>query len=89
MGIRVHQFGDTNNGVMVTIGSLDLYFSYATLVAYTDPEDGKVVSENHWSQTTGKHLNYVDGGNKKDRLPAQKFDAKVGAMLKRHGLDKY
>lgn len=86
--VWVDQFGATNNAVEVHIGDVSLYFSYKTLIAYSDGEDGQVVSENHWSTTTGKHLNYVDGGNKKERLGRDEFDAKVVAMLKRHGLEK-
>ena len=50
-----------------------LYFSYETLVAFHTPESGLIVRENHWGTTTGKHLNYIDGGNKKNRVSASKF----------------
>ena len=30
MKVSVEQFGKTNNGVVVTVGSVDLYFSYRT-----------------------------------------------------------
>jgi len=50
-----------------------LYFSYKTLVAFHTPESGLIVRENDWSTTTGKHLNYIDGGNKKNRVSASKF----------------
>jgi hypothetical protein len=56
----------------VTLGELDLYFSYATLVAFR--AGGKlVVRVNDWSATTGKHLNAIDGGDKKSRLEATEF----------------
>lgn len=89
MAISIKQLGATNNFAEVTIGTVDLYFSYVTLVAYRDPEDGLVVHENDWSPTTGKHLKDIDGGKKDDRLPDGEFEAKVAAMLKRHGLDAY
>jgi hypothetical protein len=85
--VRVSQFGATNNAVEVAIGDLTLYFSYETLIAYDDNVDGRVVCNNIWSGTTGKHLNYVDGGDKSGRLKGDEFDKKVAAMLKRHGLE--
>ncbi len=86
--VWVDQFGATNNAVEVGFGNVSLYFSYKTLIAYRDPEDGLVVCENVWSSTTGKHLNYVDGGNKSERLKTDAFEANVKGMLKRHNLDK-
>jgi len=86
--VFVDQFGATNNAVEVGIGDLSLFFSYKTLIAYQDFHDGLVVSENHWSTTTGKHLNYIDGGNKFGRLKQDEFEKKVSAMLKRHHLEE-
>jgi len=54
----------------------NFFFSYETLVAFT--HKGKFyVSENCWGPTTGKHLNWIDGGNKSgnksSRLKRDKF----------------
>jgi hypothetical protein len=43
----------------------DWYFSYKTLVAVRAPGHGLIVRENVWGPTTGKHLNWIDGGNKR------------------------
>lgn len=51
----------------------EYWFSYQTLVAFRGPSGKRYVRQNDWSTTTGKHLNAIDGGNKKDRLPAQAF----------------
>ena len=32
------------------------------------------VSQNQWSKTTAKHLNWIDEGNKKDRLKPEEFE---------------
>lgn len=40
-----------------------VWFSYQTAVAFRTAE-GRVVHANHWSRTTGKHLNWIDGGTK-------------------------
>jgi hypothetical protein len=50
----------------------DYYYSYKTLVAFRD-RHGLIVRENVWGRTTGKHLNWIDGGAKDDRLPASGF----------------
>lgn len=51
------------------------YFSYETLVAFKSKKTGKkYVRENVWGNTTGKHLNWIDGGNKKARLSEEEFE---------------
>lgn len=47
---------DRPNFTEVRVGPVDLYFSYRTIVAFSAPGFGRVISENVWSQTTGKHL---------------------------------
>lgn len=52
---------------------LTVWFSYQTPVAFA--RDGrKVVRENDWSNTTGKHLNSIDGGDKDSRIPGKDFE---------------
>lgn len=51
------------------------WFSYKTLVAFTRPKGGRVVIQNYWGPTTGKHLNWIDGGDRKSRLTRDAFDA--------------
>jgi hypothetical protein len=65
----------------------DYWFSYKTLVAFRGPSGRRVVLKNYWGPTTGKHLNCIDRGNKKDRVDqatfeklfAQEFGAKLEA----------
>lgn len=64
----------------VTVGNLDLYFSYQTVVAFRG-DDGLVVSENVWSVTTGKHLSMIDGGRKAYRVPHDVFSAQLATAL--------
>ena len=49
------------------------YFSYRTLIAFTY-HGKRFVRQNDWSVTTGKHLNNVDGGDKKSRLSGRDFE---------------
>jgi hypothetical protein len=49
------------------------YKSYDTIIAFENFKSGLVVRCNSWSTTTGKHLNWIDGGNKKARLSSEEF----------------
>lgn len=63
------------HALVFSMGGIDCYFSYKTLVAFRHPDTGLVVRENSWGPTTGKHLNAIDGGDKKARKPAAEFEA--------------
>ena len=57
-----------------------IYFSYKTPVAFV--KDGKkIVRENNWGPTTGKHLNAIDGGNKKARVSGEAFEKALEAAF--------
>ena len=60
--------------------SLRVWFSYKTPVAFL-ANGKKVVSENQWGPTTGKHLNAIDNGDKKARLSRADFETKLAAAL--------
>jgi hypothetical protein len=64
----------------VEVGDLTLYFSYDTCVGYWYSGEGTVVSENVWSVTTGKHLNYWQA-DKKARVPNDEFNTRLAAVL--------
>ena len=74
------------NMAVVVIGELTLWFSYKTVIAAKAPGFGRIVSENYWSSTTGKHLNSIDGGNKNDRLKSDEFEAVLRDMLLKYHL---
>ena len=57
-----------------------LYFSYNTLIAIKDI-DGKLrISENIWSNTTGKHLNLINR-DKSIRIKRNEFEIISKAIL--------
>jgi len=59
--------------------NLKVFYSYNTPVALEI--DGVLkVSQNQWTVTTAKHLNWIDGGNKKDRLKEEDFNE----LIKQH-----
>lgn len=66
--------GSNTNAYVVSIGDVDIYFSYKTPVAFRTPKSGLVVRQNDWGVTTGKHLNAIDGGRKADRVDGGTFE---------------
>ena len=56
---------------------ITLYYSYDTLVAFcgwiSKEKHGLIVIKNYWGSTTGKHLNWIDCGNHKNRLTENDF----------------
>lgn len=65
---------------------LEFYYSYSTLVAFRSIETGLVVSKNIWSTTTGKHLNWIDGGRKDERYEYSTMQKKLQDILRRYRL---
>lgn len=60
------------------------WFSYKTLVAFETTSGRRVVLQNYWGPTTGKHLNAIDGGRKSERVTQEAFN---NAFLKAFGLE--
>lgn len=74
------------NFTEVRIGSLTLWFSYETVIAFHTPATGYQVRENNWGPTTGKHINYVleqAGQSKSACLPAETFTGALDKVLPR------
>lgn len=74
------------NAMYVQIGSLTIYFSYQTPVAFSAPGIGRRVRVNSWGPTTGKHLNAIDNGNQKARINGEQFERELEKLLAEHGL---
>lgn len=68
------QYSSTNYGAHALVFELPdgraVWFSYKTPVAFRGQDGKRYVRVNDWSTTTGKHLNAIDGGNKKARIGA-------------------
>jgi hypothetical protein len=75
MDIKIDNYGSdkTNNAMVVSFGNITLWFSYHTLVAFK-VGNRRIVSENLWSSTTGKHLNSIDGKDLKNRFKRDRFE---------------
>ena len=67
-----------------------LYYSYSTIVAFRkDYHSPTIVRQNDWSTTTGKHLNWIDGGDKtakRDRLESEQFEKALTDVLTEYNL---
>ena len=78
---------DRPNLTEVSVGPIELTYSYRTVIRFYGPGEPRfVVRANDWGPTTGKHLNYCDGGDKAARIPGPEFEARLLAMLERVAL---
>lgn len=70
-----HPTGRPNFYIVSTPG-YRVAFSYKTLVG-VNPLDGRgwIVRQNDWGPTTGKHLNWLDDGDKQARVADSEFQA--------------
>ena len=86
MTVKIQYPSRNTKQMTVTIGNLDLYFSYETLVAFNSRRVGFWISKNIWSTTTGRHLNEIHPDHSIRSTP-ELFDLKVKEMLKEHRLE--
>lgn len=80
------QYSGDNYGahtLMIEMDSFRIYYSYETIVAYSDIQDGLVCSKNIWTNTTAKHLSWIQPV-KSDRIPNDEFQEMLEEMLKRN-----
>ena len=69
------------NTLVFSVGEANIYFSYKTPVAFSTPSTGLVVRENNWGPTTGKHLNWIDGGCKRGRIHGDEFEHRLEEVM--------
>lgn len=85
-------YGNGRNATAVVLSApngdtLKLFYSYVTCVAFAF-NGRRVVSENVWSNTTGRHLAAIDGGDKqakRERVDSDTFAAKLAEALATFG----
>jgi hypothetical protein len=70
----------------VSFQNLTIWTSYKTVIGFMTAKTGRVVRENVWGPTTGKHMNAIDSGNKAGRISGAEFEAKLAEVLKAFGL---
>lgn len=73
------------NTIAVQMGQRTVYYSYDTVVSFRGYNSkGKYFNctiKNYWNNTTGKHLNWLDGGDKKSRLSDAEFQEQLQEFL--------
>lgn len=77
--ISINNYTSRNaEALCVSIGPIDLYFSYKTVIAFRAPGFGSCVRENSWGPTTGRHIKETgfDPGISQ-RMNGAEFDALV------------
>jgi len=67
------------NFTRVDLNTMTIWFSYKTAIGFMYKGE-KVVRENDWSTTTGKHLNYIEPDHKA-RISGQLFEKKLNEAL--------
>ena len=72
--------GNNENTIAIMLNDLTIYFSYNTIVAF-DFNGELFVVKNEWGPTTGKHLNWIDGGDKSSRLSSTDFNKLLNITL--------
>ena len=83
MKVSLFEYCDWNTkAIGVSIGFLDLYFSYDTIIAFRFPGYGLVVRENDWSTTTGRHLNSIPH-YKTERISGEQFEISLSEVLEK------
>jgi len=88
--VSISSYGNYSSGnygincLKVEIGSLILYFSYSTIIAFRN-KGNLIISKNYWSTTTRKHLNWINT-DKKIRIKRDIFNEKLENKLKEHNL---
>jgi hypothetical protein len=70
------KYSSDNYGVhclSVDVSDLTIWFSYKTPIAFQVIGRARIVRNNEWGPTTGKHLNAIDNGDKKNRVSSEEF----------------
>lgn len=65
-----------NFHVFTLSNDVEIYFSYETPIAFLTSE-GVLVSENVWSRTTGKHINWIKNNRNITQVPNEEFSEQL------------
>jgi len=79
--------GDNNKAIYVKSLNVTFYMSYQTCVAFDSISTGLIVQDDIWGNTTGAHLNAIDGGGllaKSKRVNSKQFAEKMLQMEQGH-----
>lgn len=78
INISVEHPTDRSNFYIVHTPHYAVAFSYRIPIGFNRFDgNGWIVRENSWGPTTGKHLNYLDDGDKSGRVEGEAFEDMV------------
>lgn len=77
-GLKNYSRGE--NARMITIGELDIYFSYDTVIAFCKNYGDLIITKNVWGTITGRHLNDINN-DKSLRIPYGEFKTELKKLL--------
>lgn len=80
MTVQIDHPTNRPNFTVVQVGSLSVWFSYKTPIAFQSGYGSIVVRENEWGPTTGKHLGYI-GVDAKNRIDGVTFERELAKVL--------
>lgn len=89
MHISFYNQNSAKNALLIQVNGVKFYFSYSTIVWVFIPYSenakysGTYTMKNYWKWTTGKHLNWIDRGDHKNRLDRDEFEKVVKFAQKR------
>jgi hypothetical protein len=88
--VKIRNYGNINDpeygtSSVVKIGKLTLWFSGEIVVAFSAPDVYRVC-ENVGDETRGKHIDLIDNGEVKNRVPYDKFMKELEDTLASFGL---
>ena len=76
-----------NNLYQIQINNMILYVSYSTIIAFSNSEGYRFVSENIWSNVTGKHMNSLC--DKKSRIKHDEFKKLLSEEMSKNGISHF
>ena len=79
--------GNNNKAIYIEYLNVTFYMSYNTCIAFSSVSTGLVIQDNIWGNTTGAHLNAIDGGDllaKSKRVNSRQFASKLAEMEQSH-----
>lgn len=79
--------GNNNKAIYIEYLNVTFYMSYNTCIAFNSVSTGLVIQDNIWGNTTGAHLNAIDGGDllaKSKRVNSRQFASKLAEMEQSH-----
>lgn len=79
-GISIENYARGENAHLVTIGDVELFFSYKTLIGFK--ANGETVTrDNQWGKTTGAHLCKIPGDRREHRVDEKTFAEKWNKLV--------